>query len=219
MPKQALDFGSMNNLRTLSSALTLVALCALSTSAYGQDVEQLRQTQGPHYKVVWGTDPPEVYWDDQPAPDQLTVTAEGLGYATDADGRAQLVLDWREGGGDLMDRAYCGESFFDWALGQVKAGKTYDPDDYRSTKGDARASRTSADVEVPTWSGERVVALSNPGHELRFVITRDGATATDNGEPVEVTGRDGNYRVYAEDYECGVSVRSDGYVYHYYRPR
>lgn len=183
------------------------------------DGDPFNWTMGPRYKVVWNAVPPEVYWDDAPAPEQLTVTSPGIGVMADERGGAQLLLDWRDGRTRLVDRAYAGEEFFTWALERVRTGGSFDPDEYRSRgRADIATDRVDENPESETWAGERVVHLSNPGHELHFVITPAGATATDNGEPVAVTGGDGNYRVYAEDYECGVSVQADGYVYHYYKP-
>ena len=194
-----------------------LSLLLLLTAAAGAQTAADTYTQGLRYKVTWATNPPTLEWDGEHAPEQLTVTAPGLGYATDETGEARLILDWREGRTDLVDRDYSGTSFFAWGLEQVSAGQPID----RRSLDQRRRRGLEADGHpaAPSWTGTRTVRLSNPGHEMVFEITPDGATATDNGEPLELTGGEGNYRAFGKDFEVGVSVRADGYVYHYYKPK
>ena len=195
--------------------LASVLLHALGTALAQTDPDRA-YTQGLRYRVDWSQTPPALIWDGTPAPSRLTVTAPGLGYVVDAGDTARLLLDWRDGRRELVDRDYAGASFFDWALAEVQGGRPYDR--RARTRRPSREHPADADTEQ-TWTGVRTVRLSNPGHEMVFTLTPDSATATDNGVPLPLSGADGNYRAFGPDFEVGVSVRADGYVYHYYRPR
>lgn len=191
----------------------LAALGASSLAAQtGAGQENYPTLQGPRYTVDLRSGYPEVSWDQQPAPERLVVTSDTVGFLIDDAGLPKVLLAWGVSF-DNLDAAYTSERYFAWALSQVSKGQPWTK---RRTnlKGDSKKVRE----EVVTWSGTRTVRLSNPGHELVFTITPEGATVTDNGIPVAVTGDAGNYRVSSSDYEAGASVRADGYVYHYYKP-
>ena len=205
----------------LAYLLTGVLLATVST-AFAQDESSYSSyVLGPRYSVRWTDAVPDIRWDDAPAGDRFVVTAPGLGYVVGEGGAAQLLLDWRAGRQRLVDRAYAGASFFAWGLDAVREGEPFDPAELRSERsGEGPEAPRPADAQAPVkWTGTRTVRLSNPGHEMVFVITPDGATATDNGAPLALTGGGGNYRARGDDFEVGVSVLPDGYVYHYYRPR
>ena len=211
------SFASMKHLTFLATALVSLALsCVPAATAAAQDHEPYGSyVLGPRYSVLWTDALPEVRWDDAPAGERFVVTAPGLGYVLDDAGAPKLLLDWRDGRERVEDRAYVGESFFGWGLQAVRGGESFDPEELRSRSKDRRHDGGDAIA----WTGTRTVQLSNPGHGMVFVITPTGATATDNGLPLGLTGEDGNYRAYGPDFEVGVSVRPDGYVYHYYAPR
>ncbi len=200
---------------TLLLSLVAAALFGPLAAQSAVDTVHYPTLQGPRYTINIIDGYPAVTWDGLPAQDRLVVTGATIGYVLDDDGEAKLLLYWGPNFDDA-DREYVGEGYFGWALSQVKEGKYWD---YRrrDKRGQLLKASESAPA-APTWTGERVVTLSNPGHELRIVVKREGATATDNGLPVEITGAAGNYRIIADDYEAGVSVRADGYVYHYYKP-
>ncbi len=207
------------NAAHLTATLLLSLVSILSTAVLGAqadvNAEHHLALRGPGYAVEITDGFPQITWDGRPAQERLTVTGPSVGYVVDDAGEPKLLLYWGKNF-DNVDRAYVGDAYFQWALGQVQEGRYWD---YRERDDEGHVVEQKVDVPaIPRWRGERVVRLSNPGHELRIVVTPEGATATDNGSPVEVSGRDGDYRIYANDYEAGVSVKADGYVYHYYKP-
>ena len=205
----------MNAATATSHFLVLGLLYAAAASPLAAQSESIANDyptlQGPRYTVDLRSGYPEVTWDERPAPERLVVTSDTVGFLVDDAGMPKLLLAWGTRF-DNLDAGYTTERYFAWALSQVAKGQPW-TERQNNLKGHS-ADRREGGV---TWTGTRTVRLSNPGHELVFVITPDGATATDNGRPVAVTGSNGNYRVYADDYEAGVSLRADGHVYHYYK--
>ena len=186
--------------------------------------------EGPRYSVDVKEGYPVVAWDEAPAPERLVATSDTTGFLVDDAGMPKLLLAWGRRF-DNLDAAYTNEDYFAWALAMVAEGRpwerettdggyplkegdpVWDGRQWLYRDGEKGASGKPKVVELP-----QEVRITKAGHELVFTRTEAGVTATDNGEPVEVTGANGNYRVYGEDYEAGVAFRQNGKVYQYFKP-
>ncbi len=223
---------SMNAYSTTAYTLLAIAsILGLGTLSAQSDATEAYHPilLGPRYRVDLIADAPVVTWDDVLAPERLVATSDTTGFLIDDGGMPKLLLAWGRRF-DNLDAAYTKESYFAWALAQVAEGRPWGRD--KTDDGD------SPKKGAPVWDGKRwpyrdgeegasakqevialpqTVRINEAGHDLVFTRTEAGVTATDNGAAVEVTGGNGNYRVYGVDYEAGVAFRQNGKVWQYFK--
>lgn len=149
----------------------------------------------------------DVTWRGAPAGGQLVTVDEERAVLYNEAGEARLLLFTRD---DFRyyDREYANPSWFDYALEAMLDG------DRVGELATDTATRTSRRNTRWTDADDTEIVFDNG---LVFRLINGVPFAELGGEPLEVTGSRGRYRVITPEFEAGVALGRDEQTYRYLR--